>query len=226
MSSVSKQVREERLAREVDADKLVSTRTYNLVIGAVVLYGIVANIILCYFAPQILLYINPLFMIFGYIVFIIIGSIMAHKSSNPFVSFIGYNFICVPLGLCVAMAVQAYGGIGAKNVQMVFFYTLIITAIMVIASILVPQFFDKIGKVLVVALIAVFICGLFVIFFQGLSYVYSLVVAVLFSLYIGYDVYRSQKFPKTLDNAVDSAIDIYLDMVNLFLSLLRIFGRD
>ena len=49
--------------------------------------------------------------------------------------------------------------------------------------------------------------------------------AGLFSLYIGYDVYRSQQFVKTVDNAVDSALDIYLDIANLFIRLLEILGR-
>ncbi|MCR5192464.1 MAG: Bax inhibitor-1 family protein, partial [Bacteroidales bacterium] len=47
----------------------------------------------------------------------------------------------------------------------------------------------------------------------------------LFSGYIGYDVAKSQAYPKTLDNAVDSALDIYLDIINLFIRLLSILGR-
>jgi FtsH-binding integral membrane protein len=47
----------------------------------------------------------------------------------------------------------------------------------------------------------------------------------MFCLYIGYDVHRSQQFAKTLDNAVDCALDIYLDIANLFLRLLRLLSR-
>jgi FtsH-binding integral membrane protein len=52
------------------------------------------------------------------------------------------------------------------------------------------------------------------------------IAAALFSLYIGYDIYRSQNYPKTLDNAVDSALDIYMDMANLFIRLLQILGNS
>ena len=69
------------------------------------------------------------------------------------------------------------------------------------------------------------IVGIITFFVQGLGYIYSIGVAALFSLYIGYDFYRSQQFAKTVDNAVDCALDIYLDIVNLFLALLRIFGN-
>ena len=51
------------------------------------------------------------------------------------------------------------------------------------------------------------------------------IAAGLFSLYIGFDLYRSQQFPKTLDNAVDCALDIYLDIANLFIRLLRVMSR-
>ena len=51
------------------------------------------------------------------------------------------------------------------------------------------------------------------------------IAAGLFSLYIGYDVYRSQQFAKTVDNAVDCALDIYLDIANLFIRLLSIMGK-
>ena len=51
------------------------------------------------------------------------------------------------------------------------------------------------------------------------------IAAGLFSLYIGYDIYRSQQFAKTVDNAVDCALDIYLDVANLFIRLLQILGH-
>jgi len=49
--------------------------------------------------------------------------------------------------------------------------------------------------------------------------------AGLFSLYIGYDMYRANHVAKTLDNAIDISIDLYLDIVNLFLFVLRILGK-
>ena len=52
------------------------------------------------------------------------------------------------------------------------------------------------------------------------------IAAGLFSLYIGYDIYRSQNYPKTLDNAVDSALDIYMDIANLFVRVLQILGNS
>ena len=43
--------------------------------------------------------------------------------------------------------------------------------------------------------------------------------------YIGFDWSRANSIPKTLDNAVDSAASLYMDIINLFLRILRIMGR-
>ena len=51
-------------------------------------------------------------------------------------------------------------------------------------------------------------------------------VAVIFAGYIGYDWSRAQAYPKTLDNAVDCAADIYVDIVNLFIRILSIIGNS
>ncbi len=219
--------RAERLKKVVSEDKIVSSRTYNLVMGGVVLYGLVLNAIICSFGDDIVaMGLNPIIILVGYIVLSIAGIAISRKSNNAFVSFLGYNLVCLPLGLVISICVETYGGISSRPVQMAFIYTVAIALIMTLAAVAFPKFFEKIGKMLFVALIAVMIVGIVSMFVTGLGYIYSLIVAVLFSFYIGYDFYRSQQFAKSIDNAVDCALDIYLDIANLFLALLRIFGRD
>jgi FtsH-binding integral membrane protein len=58
--------------------------------------------------------------------------------------------------------------------------------------------------------------------------VYSCLGALLFSIYIIYDtqlIAGSGKYKFTLDDAYLAAIMLYLDIVNLFLFILRILGR-
>jgi len=55
---------------------------------------------------------------------------------------------------------------------------------------------------------------------------FDYIFVVIFSLYIGYDWQKAQAYPPTLDNAVDSAADIYVDIVNLFIRILSILGRE
>ena len=49
---------------------------------------------------------------------------------------------------------------------------------------------------------------------------------IIFSLYIAHDFSVAQMYPKTIDNAVDSALDIYLDIINLFIRILSIIARS
>jgi FtsH-binding integral membrane protein len=51
------------------------------------------------------------------------------------------------------------------------------------------------------------------------------IVVIIFCGYIGYDWARANNIPKTFDNAVDSAAALYIDMINLFVRILRILGR-
>ena len=51
------------------------------------------------------------------------------------------------------------------------------------------------------------------------------IVVGIFTLYVGFDWSRAQAYPKTIDNAVDSAIDIYMDIINLFVRILSILSR-
>ncbi len=74
-------------------------------------------------------------------------------------------------------------------------------------------------------LIGLLVCEVVLLIFRVDQVVTDWIAAGLFSLYIGYDIYRSQQFPMTVDNAVDSALDIYLDIANLFIRLLSIMGR-
>jgi len=50
-------------------------------------------------------------------------------------------------------------------------------------------------------------------------------VVVIFCGYVGVDWGRANQVPKTVDNAVDSAAALYMDIINLFLRILRILGR-
>ncbi|KXK08595.1 MAG: Inhibitor of apoptosis-promoting Bax1 [Microgenomates bacterium OLB22] len=46
----------------------------------------------------------------------------------------------------------------------------------------------------------------------------------MFGAIIIYDLNRAMRIPYTHDNAIDVALGIYLDWVNVFIRLLRLFG--
>ena len=133
--------------------------------------------------------------------------------------------IVLPVGLVVSISVYYYGGLSSPVVYQAFVLTACIAVIMTVLSGIFPDFFAKLGGMLLASLFAIIIGSALCMFLGWSTYYLSIFAAAIFSLYIGYDMYRAQRYPKTADNAVDCAVDIYLDIINLFLRLLRILGR-
>lgn len=217
--------RQARLEAYVDPDQIISTRAYNAVIVGVLVWGFLVNIVLCAYVGDVFRFINPGVFLVIYLVCAFAGIMIASKSKNAAISFLGYNLVVVPFGLVVSTLVQEYGGLDSRIVKDAFVYTLIITMAMLGLEMMFPTFFEKLGMALLGGLIAICVCEVILLVIGVHQSVTDWVAAGIFSLYIAYDIHRSQQFPKTVDNAVDSALDIYLDMANLFIRLLQIFGK-
>jgi len=129
----------------------------------------------------------------------------------------------VPFGLVLNIIVSAYDPVLVFSAIKV---TAIVTAIMMFAGSLWPAFFRRIIGALTIALFAVIIVQLVEIFVLKQQHgIIDWVVVVIFCGYIGYDWGRANAIPKTVDNAIDSAAALYMDIINLFVRILRIMGR-
>lgn len=218
--------RASRKVREVSENELISDRAYNAALLGVLLWGLLVNVVICYTVHDIYLYVNPIVFVIGYSVCAIAGIAIAHRSSNPFISFLGYNLIVVPFGLMLSTVVESYGGVQSDIVGDAFLYTLLIAVGISGIALVFPQLFEKLGGALAGVLFGLIICEVVLLILGKDQAITGWLAAGLFSIYIGYDVYRSQQFPKTLDNAVDSALDIYLDVANLFIRVLSMLARS
>ncbi len=223
MSSFSE--RREQMMTFHPGDEIITDRKYNAIMGGTILWGIIINIILCYRCGDTVMMMNPLSFYIAYFILVIAGTLMMARSDSPVVCFIGYNMVVVPVGLAISCLVTLYGGPGSTVVTMTFLYTAIITGCMIALSVIYPDFFGRLGGILFSALMGLVICRIINIFFGYDYFMYSCISAALFSLYIAYDYWRAQTYVKTVYNAIDGAASIYLDIVNLFSSLLRIMGR-
>jgi FtsH-binding integral membrane protein len=72
----------------------------------------------------------------------------------------------------------------------------------------------------------VVVASIFSLFFATgpLSFIIALVSVALFSGFIVYDIQRVKFTENTLSAAILLTVSLYLDILNLFLSLLRLFG--
>ena len=207
--------------QSADFDKL-SLRSYNLIIGAVILYGFVLNAIMVATLSDFFMTMNPTVLLVGYFVLVIVGTLMTH-SRSPLISFIGYNLVVVPIGALVSIAVPQYD---TTSIIAAIVATGAVVFSMIAISTVYPRVFSKMGTALFVMLLLGLIAEVIAMFLGYGGDIFNWPFVIIFSLYIGYDWFRAQSYPRTLDNAVDSALDIYVDAINIFLRLLAIFGSD
>lgn len=203
---------------------VISARKYNLIIGAVLLYGFIATLIITKTIGPIAIGIKPFALLIGYIVLVLAGSFIVNGSDKPLISFLGYNLIVLPIGVVLTSVTYSYDpGLIFRAVVV----TACVTGIMMIISMIIPSFFLKLGRVLFLSLLLVIIVEVLALFFSWhVFHVTDVIIAVIFCGYIGYDWVVAQRIERTVDNAVDTACNLYVDIVNLFLRILSIMDRS
>lgn len=213
--------RERKEERLNATGELIPDAKYNATIGGLTLYGLIMNAVLAYTVTPFMEKVNPLGFLIVYFICCLAGSFMAVKSSSPIVSFIGYNLVAVPIG-CLLSLVLPYEDIGV--VLSAFLVTAAVTGVMTVLALMKPDIFEGLGSTLFIALLIGVIGEFVATLFGYAGDLFHWLFVLIFSAYIGYDWHKAQMYPKTLDNAIDSALDLYLDIINLFIRLLEIFG--
>ncbi|WP_367689147.1 Bax inhibitor-1/YccA family protein [Helicobacter pylori] len=121
------------------------------------------------------------------------------------------------LGMVIAKA-----GLGA--VWQALGMTTIVFGLMSVYALKTKNDLANMSKMLFIALIVVLVCSLINLFLG--SPMFQVVIAgasaILFSLYIAYD---TQNIVKGMyDSPIDAAVSLYLDFLNVFISILQIIG--
>ncbi len=211
-------------ARTETNAKIITDAKFNLTIGLVLCWGFFVNWLLVVNIDPVYLHsINIWVFLIGYFASCFYGIYLCNKSDKAHISFIGYNFVVVPFGLIVNMVVSHYDtSVVIDTIRI----TALVTVIMMFLGSIFPRFFKSISGGLTIALLAMIVIELFQIFVLGIHQNWiDWVVAIIFCGYIGYDWGRANQIPKTFDNAVDSAASLSMDIINLFVRILRILGR-
>ncbi len=195
--------------RSSPLDRTLSAGVYNLVIGLTLCWGFWINWWMVGNIPvESIRSIHPWLFVGGYFASCLTGAWLFHSSDKPWVSFLGYNLVVVPFGLIVNLVVSRYD---SALVYEAIRITALVTLGMMLLGTLFPRFFASIASALTIALLLVIVI--------------DWIVVLIFCGYVGVDWGRANQIPKTLDNAIDSAAALYMDIINLFLRILRILGR-
>lgn len=198
----------------------VTDRTFMTSVAGFTLYGLVATFLATFFAPT---HISTLAMVCGFIV-PMIGCFVSMSEDLP-IAFLGYNLIVIPFGLILGPVLNAYSPNVVANAVMI---TAIITGLMGFAGVTYPNLFRSLGGTLFYALLGLVVVRILQIFIpglQGLSII-DYIAGGIFSLYIGYDMFRATEATRSVTSALHIAVSLYLDIINLFTIVLSILGND
>jgi uncharacterized protein len=116
---------------------------------------------------------------------------------------------------------------GANVVVMAFVTTTVVFSGVAVYAAKSKRNFSFLGGFLLAALLALVAIGLFNIFFPLSStgmLAYSFIGVMVFSGYVLFDISRMKHYGVRAEDVPWMALNLYLDFINLFISILRIFG--
>ncbi len=166
----------------------------------------------------------------GYIVTVILtfvglGVMSSGKSKQSVgMSASGFLIFTLTFGATLALTLQTYT---PATITYAFAVTACISGIFLVLGVLFPEFFSRIGGVLVGSLIALIIAEIIcTLFFHMNQTNFDYITIFLFCGFLGYDSYCMTNDQPTLPNAIFYAADIFIDIINILLRVLRIMSRD
>lgn len=137
----------------------------------------------------------------------------------------------VVMGMSISTIFVAYE---SASIAAVFLSTTALFAIMAIAGYTTKTDLTKLGSILMIGFIGIFVASLINLFMQndGMSYIISIIGVIIFTGLTAYDVQKIKNLGQEMGNdsamsgkmGIMGALTLYLDFINLFLFLLRLFG--
>ena len=212
-----------------DHSSQLSRRAYNLVMGALVAFGfaVIAACAALASTPGFMMavYQNYLLVMFGSLAVSIAGILVVGagmKREGFGMALAGYALVVGSIGFTTGLILPFYD---LPSIANAFVGTAIVATLFTLLGAAYPQFFMRIQGVLFVSLLAVLVValvgGLMGMAMGWLNYVIVLVFCGL----IARDTYVAQQCEPTVKMAVLNAVNIWLDLVNVFIHILAIVGH-
>ena len=204
----------------------LSERAYNVAIGAHLLVGLVITYFLAlrmpYVFPQIYS-VHPIVFSIGFLAVGLIGGRIAAKG-NYILSLVGYGMNVLAFGTLLSLVTVLYP---VQYIVLAALLTTVVVLTMTVAAVIFPNAVLSMGKTLFLALIGLVVAE-FVSLILGVFYpnIFAIIGIFIFSLYVGYDWARGQQYPSTASYACFTALQLYMDIINLFLRILRLLARS
>jgi FtsH-binding integral membrane protein len=201
----------------------ISSRTFYGLVAIFISSGLLANFIITGYLISIGFTMGWLGIILSLIV--AIGGIILCRAEKPILSLLGYALIVGAMSFVMGTSLKGVSGTVIQNAVLL---TLAVTLIMGTAGVIFPDFFSRIGPVLFIALCSLLVIRIVGIFWPAFGHmgIWDYLAAGIFSLYIGYDMWRASSIEHSFQNTIDVSVNLYLDIINLFSSLVNILGDN
>lgn len=154
------------------------------------------------------------------------------KKMSANTAIFAFLFYCFVSGLTLSVIFLVYE---MSSIGMIFFITAGMFGAMSLYGYYTGKDLTTMGQILLMALFGLIIAMLANFFFNNsmLDYVISFIAVIIFTCLTAYDVQKLKAISVTAESegsqgtkrSIIGALDLYLDFVNLFLHLLRLFGR-
>lgn len=142
--------------------------------------------------------------------------------------FFGFSML---MGISLSSIFLAYS---LDSIGVVFGSTCALFGVMAVAGYTTKADLTKMGSLLMIGLIGIVIASLINMFMHSdtMGYIISIISVIVFTGLTAYDVQKIKALAEANDGSADfkkmgvlGALTLYLDFINLFLSLLRLFGK-
>ena len=158
------------------------------------------------------------------IVFVLSSKIQSMSYLEAVFAFLIYSFLN---GLTLSSIFLVYTG---SSIITAFFVTSVVFGIMAIYGYSTKRDLTTLGNLLFMALIGIIVASLVNLFLKSdtFSYILSYISVIIFIGLTAYDTQKIKNIETYSDNAnlgILGALTLYLDFINIFLDLLRIFGK-
>lgn len=207
----------------------LSRRAYNFIMGGLVLlgFGVIGACGLIATTPGFLMAVYQNYFLVTIVSLVAsIGGIVTisagMKREGFGMALAGYALVIGSMGFTTGLILPFYD---LPSIANAFVGTTLIAAIFTLLGGMYPKFFARVQGIAFAALLSLLVVSI-AGSIMGISMGWlDYAVIVVFCGFIGYDTYRAQQCEPTVKMAIFNAVQIWLDLVNVFIRVLSIVGR-
>lgn len=174
---------------------------------------------------------NSFFILMFLEIVIVIVSNVAISNNKPILAGVLYAIYSYLTGVILSAIFLVYT---TASITAIFLITAGLFGVMAVYGLLTKNDLSSVGSICFMGLLGLIISGVVNLFFLKSTMLDTVICAIGVLVFVGLTAYDAQKIKARVESATDETVltlalfggfQLYLDFVNLFLKLLRLFGK-